>query len=131
MRITEAISIENIPTFSWFLLQFWPTHQTASKMLHHTARFRITRVVQTRLFRKSNPDAHYTNAVYKFMRERVVKNCQNIAFFSADAKNKVPIGEPGYPIAAVTRGKEVIVGLNEKFLVTEQIIYNSIRLPLA
>ena len=47
------------------------------------------------------------------MRERVVKTRQNIAFFSADAKCKVAIGETGYPIAAVTRGKKVIVGLNE------------------
>ena len=46
------------------------------------------------------------------MRERVVKTRQNIAFFSADAECKVAIGEPGYLIAVVTRGKKVIVGLN-------------------
>ena len=53
------------------------------------------------------------------MRERAVKDRQNISFFSADAKCKVPIGEPAYPIAAETRGKKVTVGLNEKFLVTD------------
>ena len=36
-----------------------------------------------------------------------------------DAKCKVPIGEPVYPIAVVTRGKKVIAGLNEKLLVTD------------
>ena len=118
VRIAEASGIENIPTYSWFLFQFWPTHRTASKILHPTGRFRIRRVVQAWLFRKSNPDAHYANAVYKFMRERVVKNRQNIAFFSTDTKCKEPIGEPGYRIAAVTRGKKVIIGLNEKFLAT-------------
>ena len=102
VRIAEASGIENIPTYSWFLLEF-----------------RIRRVVQARLFRKSNPDAHYANAVYKFMRERVVKNRQNIAFFSTHTKCKEPIGEAAYRIAAVTRGKKVIVGLNEKFLVTD------------
>ena len=71
-------------------------------MLHQTSRFRIRRMVQAQLFRKSKPDAHYANAVYKFMREQAVKNYQNIDVFSADAKCKVPIGEPGYPIAAVT-----------------------------
>ena len=110
--ITQASGIENISTYSWFLLQFRPAHWTISKMLHHTGRFRIRRVVQAQLFQKSNPDAHYANAAYKFMRERVVKTRQNIAFFSADAKWKVPIGESGYPIAVVTRGKKVIVGLN-------------------
>ena len=119
VRIAEASGIENIPTYSWLLLQFWSTHRIASKMLHHTGRFRIRRMVQARLFRKSNPEAHYANAAYKFMRERAVKNRQNIAFFSEDAKCKVPIAEPGYPIAAVTRRKKVIVGLNGKFLVTD------------
>ena len=110
--ITQASGIENISTYSWFLLQFRPAHWTISKMLHRTGRFRIRRVVQAQLFQKSNPDDHYANAAYKFMRERVVKTSQNIAFFSADAKCKVPIGESGYPIAVVTRGKKVIVGLN-------------------
>ena len=68
----EASGIENIPTYLRFLLQFWPTHRTAPKMLYHTGRFKIRRVVQARLFRKSNPDAHYVN---------VVKNRQNIVFF--------------------------------------------------
>ena len=119
VRIAEANGIENIPTYSWFLLQFWPTHRIASKMLHHTGRFRIRHMVQIRLFRKSNPDAHYVNAAYKFMREQAIKNRQNIAFFSADEKCKVPIGEPGYPIAAVTGGEKIIVSLNEKFLVID------------
>ena len=76
-------------------------------------------MVQARLFRKSNPDAHYANSIYKFLKERAVKNRQNVAFFSADAKCKVPVGEPGYPIATVTRGKKVIVGNNEKFHVAD------------
>ena len=36
---------------------------------------------------------------------------------SADAKCKVSVGEPDYPIAAVSRGKAVIVGKNETFKV--------------
>ena len=56
------------------------THQTASNILHHTGQFRIRRMVQRRLVQKSNPDTHYANAVIKFMRERAVKNCQNIVF---------------------------------------------------
>ena len=56
------------------------THQTASNILHHTGQFRIRRMVQRRPVQKSNPDTHYANAVIKFMRERAVKNCQNIVF---------------------------------------------------
>ena len=77
-------------------------------------------MVQAWLFWKSNADTHYANAVYNsWEKEQVVKNRQNIAFFNVDAKCKVPIGEPGYPIAVVTRGKKVIAGLNEKLLVTD------------
>ena len=42
---------------------------------------------------------------------------ENFAFVSADAKCKVQVGEPGYPIAAVARGKRVIVGKKEVFTV--------------
>ena len=61
--IAETSGIKNISTYSWFLLQFWPTHWTASKMLHHTSRSRIRHMVQAQLFQESNPDAHYANAV--------------------------------------------------------------------
>ena len=44
---------------------------------------------------------------------------ENVVIVSADAKCKVSIGEPGTPIAAVTRGKRVIVGINESFQVTD------------
>ena len=43
---------------------------------------------------------------------------ENVVMVSADAKCKVSRGEPGTPIAAVTRGKRVIVGMNESFQVT-------------
>ena len=119
VRIAKEKGVINIPTYSWFLLQFWPTHRTASDMLHYTGRFKIRRMVQARLFRKSNPDAHYANSIYKFLKERAVRNHQNVDFFSADAKCKVPVGEPGYPIATVTREKKVIVGNNEKFHVAD------------
>ena len=86
-------------------------------------------MVQTRLFRNSNPDAHYTNSIYKFLKERAVKNRQNIDFFSADAKCKVPVGEPGNPIATVTRGKKVIVGNNEKFHVADHDFTKLLLIP--
>ena len=38
-------------------------------------------------------------------------------FASGDAKCKVQIGEPGFPIAAVSHGKQVIVGMNQSFQV--------------
>ena len=89
--IAEEIGVTNLPSYSWFLLQFWPIQRTAPNMLHYTGRCKIRHMVQERLFRKSNPDAHYANSIYKFLKERAVKNRQNIAFFSADTKCKVPV----------------------------------------
>ena len=59
----------SIPLSSWFLLQFWPCSRTVSNIMHYTGKFKIRRMVQTRLFRKHNSDSHYCNAIYNFMKE--------------------------------------------------------------
>ena len=38
---------------------------------------------------------------------------------SSDAKCKVSVGEPGTPIASVSRGKRVIVGVNQTLQVSD------------
>ena len=54
-----------------------------------------------------------------FLKERAIKHRLNTVFFSADAKCKISIGEPGFPLAAVARGKKVIIGSNQKFEVAD------------
>ena len=56
------------------LQQFWPTTKTASNILHYTGRFKIKRMVQARILCKYNPDSHYTNAIYSFMRKKKLHN---------------------------------------------------------
>ena len=41
-------------------------------------------------------------------------------FFSVDAKCKITLGEPGFPLAAVARGEKVIAGKNETFRVADR-----------
>ena len=101
-RQCQQIAMDSDPpisvrSYSWFLHQFWPTTKTLNNMTHYTGLFKVKRMVQARLLRKANIDAHYTNTIY--------------------AKCKVSIGEPGYLIAAVSRGKLVFVGKNETFKV--------------
>ena len=51
------------------------------------------------------------------MREYAVK-LRNVALFVCiDDKHRIKVGEPGFPLAAVQRGHEVIVSLNETFCV--------------
>ena len=74
-------------------------------------------MVQSRILRKHNPDSHYANAIYSFLCKRAIQLADITTFASIDAKCKVPIGESGFPIAAVSRGKQLIVGCNQSFQV--------------
>ena len=119
IKLAQEKNIDTIPSYAWFLLQFWPTHRSASRLLHYTGRFRVRRIVQARILRKANPDAHYARTVYKFLKERAIKHRLNTVFFNGDAKCKISVGEPGFPLAAVARGKKVIIGSNQKFEVAD------------
>ena len=48
-----------------------------------------------------------------------VKFRQHNTFICLDDKHRVSVGEPGYPVAAVDRGKRVIVARNRDFLVAD------------
>ena len=74
----------------------------------------MRRAVQARLLQKRNPDAH-ARAVFKFLKQRAIKD--TTAFLSADAKCTISVGEPGFPLAAITRGKKVTIGKNQQFSV--------------
>jgi DNA-directed RNA polymerase subunit RPC12/RpoP len=117
--VSKASDDVPIPSYDWFLLQFWPTTRTMSRIFRYTGRFKVKRMVQARILRKQNADSHYTNAVYSFLKERAIQYRDTTAIVSSDAKCKISVGEPGTPIAAVSRGKKVLVGINETFQVTD------------
>ena len=119
IKIAHDDGLSEVPSYSWFLLQFWPCNRSTSAIMHHTGRLKVRRVVQSRALRKTNVDGHYARAVYKFLRKRAIKHRLSCVFLSADAKCKISVGEPGYPLAAVARGKKVIVGENEVFKVAD------------
>jgi hypothetical protein len=74
-------------------------------------------MVQKRQFRKFHPDAHLCAAIFRYMREYAVCFRDVSIFACIDDKHRVKVGEPGFPIATAERGKEVIVSLNETFVV--------------
>ena len=55
-------------------------------------------MIQARPFRKINPDIDYCNAIYSFMKQRAINHRTDSTFFSADAKFKVSVGEPDFPL---------------------------------
>ena len=68
VKLAENKVIE-IPSYKWFLLQFWSTTNPISNMVHYTERFKLKRMIQSRILRQHNPGAHYTNAIQKFIME--------------------------------------------------------------
>ena len=49
------------------------------------------------------------------MKERAMAHRDTSTLFNVDTKCNVSVGEPDFPIASVTRGKKVIVGINQSF----------------
>ena len=55
----------------WFSIAvFGRAHVQHQKMVQYTGRFKVRRMVQSRILRKNNPDAHYTNAIQRFIIKR-------------------------------------------------------------
>ena len=66
-------------------------------------------MVQKRQLRKYHEDAHYASALFRYQKEKP------FYIVSLDDKHKIPVGEPGYPVASVKRGKKVLVGIDRAF----------------
>lgn len=98
-----------IPSIEWLRLQFTPKNKHAKVALHHTGRLKVRFMIQKRQWRHSHPDSHYAACIFRYMREYAVRVRENCLFICLDDKHKVSVGEPGFPVAAVERGRRVIV----------------------
>ena len=73
--------------------------------------------LQQRQLRKTHMDAHYAACVYRYIKEFAVLHKDQCLMLAMDDKAKVPVGELGFPLAAVTQGRKVVVGENQVFQV--------------
>ena len=103
-----------IPSKQWLRLQFWPKNQTNKAALQYTGRLDVKFMIQVRQLRKSHEDSHYCAAMFKYLREFVVRFHQHAALLCLDDKHRCKVGEPGLPVAAVERGKSVVVTTSGK-----------------
>ena len=108
-----------IPSESWVRLNFAPRNPRAKVAHHYRGRLQVKHAVQKRLFRKSHPDEHYCAALFRYQRELAVKYRELSTFICIDDKHRIKVGEPGYPVAAVERGRQVIVSQTEEFVVAD------------
>ena len=105
-----------IPSPQWLRYQFWP-RRVSSTSQQYTGRLKLKHMVQSRQLRHNHVDSHYASALFRYEREFAVKYRQHSTFVCQDDKHSIKVGEPGYPVAAVERGKQVLVGLNERMVV--------------
>ncbi|CAB4000609.1 Hypothetical predicted protein [Paramuricea clavata] len=76
-------------------------------------------MVQARQFRAEHVDAHYASALFRYEKEFSIKFKEHLVFVSMDDKHTIKVGEPNCPVAAVERGKQVLVAIGTKLVVAD------------
>ncbi|CAB5180640.1 unnamed protein product [Rhizophagus irregularis] len=108
-----------IPSAQWLRLQFWPKNPTWLSSLQFTGRLPLKFMVQTRQLRANHQDAHYASALFRYEKEFAVKFREITNMIFLDDKHRCKVGEPGFPVAAIERGKKVVVSKDTTFTVAD------------
>ena len=113
-RIPEGTAI---PSQQWLRLQFWPRRTTSAVPRYFTGKLKLKCMVQVRQFRKKHGDSLYASALFRYEKEFSLKYQSHVDFICMDDKHVCKVGEPGYPVAAMERGKAVIVSKDQSLQV--------------
>ena len=105
-----------ISSSQWLRLQFWPKNPTSRASLQYTGCLKIKYIIQHRQLRKEHQDTHYASALFRYYKGMPVMFREHYVLLSVDDKK---VGEPSHPVAAVERGKKVVIGLNQSFEVSD------------
>lgn len=105
------------PSLEWIRAQFWPRNPFRRTAAQYTGRLQIKYMVQSRQLHADHVDGHYAAAIFKYVKQFAIMFRGHVTMAFLDDKHNIKVGEPGFPVAAVDRGKEVLVGLNAKFTV--------------
>jgi hypothetical protein len=76
-------------------------------------------MIQTRQLRANHPDAYYASALFCYEKEFAVKFREITNLIFLDDKHRCKVGEPGFPVAAVDRGKKVVVSKDAIFAIAD------------
>ena len=98
-----------IPSKQWLRLQFWPKNPSNKNSLQYTGKLNVKFMVQARQLRKTHEDSHYCAALFRYLKEFSIKFKDSCSLLFMDDKHCCKVGEPNYPVAAVDRGKKVVV----------------------
>ena len=110
-RCPEGVAI---PSKQWLRLQFWPKNPTNKSTLQVTGKLDVKFTIQPRQLRMTHEDSHYCATIFRYLREFSIRYRDYCSLLFVDDKHKCKVGEPGLPVAAVERGKSVVVAMNGK-----------------
>ena len=108
-----------IPSIQWLRIEFWPRRPSAKTASRYTGRLKIKFMIQARQLRSNHVDAHYASALFRYQKEFSIKFRDHLTFTSLDDKHTMKVGEPQCPVAAVERGKQVLVSKDKKLTVAD------------
>ena len=72
-------------------------------------------MVHQRQFQNTHPDEHYPAAIFRYLHEFAIKNRDISTLACLENKHKIKVGEPGFPVLAVEKGKRVLVKVRASF----------------
>ncbi|PKK57493.1 hypothetical protein RhiirC2_825681, partial [Rhizophagus irregularis] len=133
VHLARAISVEDlknqiaklcpkdtpIPSVQWLRLQFWPKNPWNLSSLQFTGILPLKFMIQIRQLHMDHIDSHYASAIFRYLKELAIKFKDNTWLVFLDDKHRCKIGEPGHPVAAIERGKQVVVTTHETFAVSD------------
>ena len=108
-----------VPSEEWLRLQFWLKTPKAKVSLHYIGNLNVKFMVQKRQFRNFHQDLHYAAALFCYLHEYAVKIQEYCNMVCIDDKHKLKVGEPGFPVAAAERGRQVLVKAGTTFEVAD------------
>ena len=98
-----------VPSLSWVYLQFQPKDPRGDRALKYTGALDLCWAIQTRTVRYPHPDAHYGNALLKYVRSHASKYHAQYISVSADEKARIQVGPPGAPLQTIARNRRSAV----------------------
>ena len=108
-----------VPSAKWLAFQFQPKNAYHASAAQYTGHLNVRFLVQARQLHHEHFDCHYAAVVFRYMRELAVLLKNRCTLISVDDKHSIKIGEPGYPVAALDRGKQAIVGKGQPVMVAD------------
>jgi len=105
-----------VPSLSTLYLQFMPSSSRLLTESRFKGRFAVQMKVQKRILHIDHIDAHYGNAIIKYLRSFAVKFRNICSFYSADDKARINIGPPGVFLQSGVRNRAQLTPVGTELL---------------